>query len=169
MPGTEKYLGLLFDSKLDWKAHMQHLKSKCNKAQNLKLSVSSTECGAHQKTLLMIYRSLIRYKIDYGCIVHNFASNRELESLESVWNEAVRLSSGCFKSTPISSLQVITEGPPLQIRRDKLSIIYHYKLKSLLQNPAFKFIIPEKIPLYANSNSPPPFEIRIQKVQTKMN
>ena len=32
---TAKYLGLVFDSKLDWKTHIQQLKSKRNKALNL--------------------------------------------------------------------------------------------------------------------------------------
>ena len=76
----------MFDSKLERKAHIQHLKSKCNKALNLMRSVSSTEWGADQKTLMMIYRSLIRSKINYGCIVYNSASSSELESLESVSN-----------------------------------------------------------------------------------
>ena len=49
-------------------------------------SVSSTESEADQKTLMMIYRSLIRFEIDYGCIVYNSASSRELVSLESVSN-----------------------------------------------------------------------------------
>ena len=73
----------MFDSKLDWKAHIQQIKSRCNKALNLMQSVSSTEWGADQKTLVMIYSSLIRSKMDYGCIVYNSASSRELESLES--------------------------------------------------------------------------------------
>ena len=40
---TVKYLGLVFYSKLDWKAHIQQLKSKCSKALNLMRSVNSTE------------------------------------------------------------------------------------------------------------------------------
>ena len=118
---------------------------------------------------MMIYRSLIRSEIDYGSIVYNSDSSRELVSLESVSNEAMRISSGCFKSTPLSSLQVITEEPPFQIRRDKLSLKYYYKVKSLPQNPAFKLITPEQEALYANKNSPPPFAIRIQKLHTKLN
>ena len=53
---------------------------------------------------------MIRSKIDYGCIVCKSASSRELESLEPVSNKAMIMSSGCFKSTPIFSLQVITEN-----------------------------------------------------------
>ena len=49
---------------------------------------------------------------------HNSANYMDLESLESVSYEAMRISSGYFISTPMSSLQVITEQPPFQIRRD---------------------------------------------------
>ena len=105
-------------------------------------SVISTECGADPKTIMMIYRSLIRSKIDYGCIVYNSASSRELVSLESVSNEAMRISSGCFRSTPISSLQVITEEPPLQKRRDKLSLKYYYKVKKLTTKSGFQIQSP---------------------------
>ena len=118
---------------------------------------------------MMIYRSMLRSKIDFGCIVYNSASSREPVSIESFSNEAMRISSGCFKSTAIFSLQVTTEEPPLQTRRDKLSLKYFYKVKSLLQNPAFKFITPEQEILYANKNSFLPFAIGIQKMHTKLN
>ena len=110
--------------------------------------------GADQKTLMMIYRSLIRSKLDYACIVYNSAGSSELESLESVSKEAMKISCGCFKSTPISSLQVVTEEPPLQIRTYKLSLKNYYEKKSLQQNPVFKFISLEQETLYANKNSP---------------
>ena len=58
-------------------------------------SVVPTGWEADLKTLMIIYRSIIRSKTDYGCIVYNSASSRELESLESVSNEAMRISSGC--------------------------------------------------------------------------
>ena len=132
-------------------------------------SVSSTEWGADQKTLMMIYRSLIRSKIDYGCIVYNSASSRDLESLESVSNEVMRMSSGCFKYTPIFSLQGITGEPPLQIRIYKLSLKHCYNVKSSLQKLAFKIITPEQETLYTNKNSSPLFAIRIQKIHTKVN
>ena len=69
--GMVKYLDLVFDSKLFWRAHIIKLKSNCNKVLNLIRSVSSTEWGADQKTLMMIYNSLIRCKIDYGRILYN--------------------------------------------------------------------------------------------------
>ena len=65
---TVKYLGLVFDSKLDWKAHVQQLKSKCIKALNIMRSMSSAEWGANRKILLVIYRPIIGSKTDYGAL-----------------------------------------------------------------------------------------------------
>ena len=79
---------------------------------------------------MMVYKSLIRSKIDYGSLVYTSASSKVLASLESVSTEAMRIPSGLFKSTPIFSLKVITKEPPLQIRRDKLSLKYYYKVKT---------------------------------------
>ena len=114
---------------------------------------------------MMIYRTSIRSKTDYGCIVYNSASSRELVSVESVSIAAMRISSGYFKCTPLPSVQVITEESLLQIKRDKQSLKYYYKVKSLLQNPAFKFNTPEQESLYANKNSPPPFAVRKKNTQ----
>ena len=71
----------------------------------------------------MIFRSLIKSKIDYRCIVYNSASRREIENLEPVSNEAIRI---CFKLMPIFSLHVLAEEPPLKRRTDKLSLKYYY-------------------------------------------
>jgi len=73
-----------------------------------------------------------RSKIDYGCVVYNCLSCGDLPNLESVANEAMIIDSGCFKSTQTPSFQVITEEPPLQVRRDELNLKYYYKAKSIL-------------------------------------
>ena len=80
----------------------------------------------------------------------------------------MRISSWRFKSTPKSSLQDITEEPPLQTRSDNLSLKYYYKVKSLLQNPNFKFSTPEKETLSANKKFPPPFAIRFQIIHIRI-
>ena len=66
----------------------------------------------------------------YGRIVHYSTNCRELSSLECVATEAMRIVSGCFKTTPKINKQVIT---------DKLSLIYYYRAEGFLHNPAFKF------------------------------
>ena len=61
-----KYLGLIFDHKLSFTPHIKYLKTKCQKASN-------TSWGADRKTKLLIYRALIRSKLDYGSMVYGSA------------------------------------------------------------------------------------------------
>ena len=64
-----KFLGVWFDSKLNFITHLKYVKAKCVKALNLLKVVSNKDWGGDRKTLLRIYRSHIRSKMDYACIV----------------------------------------------------------------------------------------------------
>ena len=64
-----KYLGLIFDKKLSFIQHINYIKAKCHKALNMMKVLSHTTWGADRTTLLQLYRSLIRSKLDYGSIV----------------------------------------------------------------------------------------------------
>ena len=59
-----KFLGAVFDSKLNFEAHIDYLQNKCLKSLNLLKIVAHKDRGADQKTLTL-YRTLIRSKIDY--------------------------------------------------------------------------------------------------------
>ena len=61
-----KFLRIIFDRKLSFLPHIRHLKDKCTKALNLLRVVAHTTWGADQQTLIHLYRSLIRTKLDYG-------------------------------------------------------------------------------------------------------
>ena len=82
------------------------------------------ECGGDPKTLMTIFRALTISKIDFILIVYNSAKNYNLTSIEPILNEAMRIVSRYFKSSLISSFQIITNEPPLQLKRDKLSFEY---------------------------------------------
>ena len=49
--------------------HIKFLKGKCLKALNLLKVVSGTELDGDRKVHLCLYQSLMRSKLDYGCIV----------------------------------------------------------------------------------------------------
>jgi len=61
-----KFLGLISDKRLSFILHLFYLKQKCLKALDLLRVVSSTKWGTDEKTLLHLYRALIRSKLDYG-------------------------------------------------------------------------------------------------------
>jgi hypothetical protein len=63
-----KFLGLIFDSKLNFKAHIKYLRDRGTKALNLLKVLAHTDWGADCATLLKLYQSHVRSKLDYGCV-----------------------------------------------------------------------------------------------------
>ena len=115
-----KFLGLIWDTKLTFEPHVKYLKAKCTKALNILKVLSRTEYGSDKSTLLKLYRSLVRSKLDYGCIVYGSAGPDTLKKLDPVHNQGLRLSLGAFRSSPVESLYVEAHEPPLEVRREKL-------------------------------------------------
>ena len=135
-----KYLGLLFDSKLSFIQHINYLGNKCQKAFNLLRVVSSTDWGADRKVLLKLYKSLVRSKLDYGCIIYGSARQSYLRKLDSIHNQGLRLALGAFRTCPVNSSYAEANEPSLNLRRKKLSLQYHLKLKSNPKNPTDKVV-----------------------------
>ena len=132
-----KFLGLFFDKKLSFTPHIKYMKDKCRKALQLLRVISSKDWGGDRTTLLRIYRSHIRSKLDYGCIVYGSARRSYLAVLDPIANQGLRLCSGAFRTSPIESLQVETGEPSLETRRLKLSLQYYMKMKANPENPAY--------------------------------
>ena len=148
-----KFLGLIWDTKLTFEPHIKYLKARCQKSLNILKVLSRTEWGADQTTLLKLYRSLVRSKLDYGCIVYGSASSVALAKLDPVHNQGLRLSLGAFRSSPVESLYVEAQEPPLEIRREKLALQYFLKLKANPGNPAYDVFNPKYQIIYADQES----------------
>ena len=143
-----KFLGLIFDKKLTFIPHIEYLRTKCQKAMNLLRVVSSSAWGADRTTLLMLYKSLVLSKLDYGCVVYGSARSSYLHRLDPIQNKALRLCLGAFQTSPIVSLEVESGIPSLSARRAKLSILYLIKIKSLPQHPVFDSLFNEQYDVF---------------------
>ena len=97
------------------------LKNKSLKALYILKFVSSTDWGAHSTVLLNLYRSLIRSKLDYGCIVYGSARTSYIKLLDTVHHQGLQLS--------------------LENRRIKLGMQYATKLKAYTSNPAYDCVL----------------------------
>ena len=153
-----KFLGVKFDNKLSFIPHMKELKIKCQKALNLLKVVGHFDWGADRKTLLSLYRSTIRAKLDYGSIVYGSARASYREMLDPIQHQALRICLGAFRTSPAYSLYVEANEPPLNLRRTKLALQYIIKLKSTPSNPAYNCVFnPTHQALFEDTNFIPPF------------
>ena len=149
-----KFLDLIWDTKLTFEPHIKYLKARCQKSLNILKVLSRTEWGADRTTLLKLYRSLVRSKLDYGCIVYGSAAKTSLAKLDPVHNQDLRLSLGAFRYSPVESLYVEAHEPPLEIRKDKLALQYILKLKANPENPAYDVVFnPKHQDLFINKES----------------
>ena len=115
---VHKFLGIIFDSHLNFKAHIEYTRIKCKKALNLINKLSHTSWGADRQTLKMIYKATVRSILDYGCEIYSSATEVALQRLDPLQSEGLRLITGAFRSSPVDSLQVESGEPPLNIHRD---------------------------------------------------
>ena len=125
-----KFLGLHFDSpRLNWDTQINELIKNCNNRLNLLKAVSAKTWGADRETLLHLYKALFRSKIDYGCMAYSSASNTNIKKLEVVQNTAIRIATGCLKSTPTVALRCETNLPPIENKIEIVTLNYFIKTK----------------------------------------
>ena len=166
-----KFLGVIFDKKLSFKPHIQYLKEKCLKSINLMKVIAHTDWGADRDTLLKIYRSLIRSKLDYGSIVYGSARKSYLKPLDTIHHQGLRLALGAFRTTPTESLYIEANEACLAYRREQLSLQYALRVKSNPANPAFDVTFnPEYKTLFeAKPSCIPTFGLRIASLLEQSN
>ena len=154
-----KFLGLVFDTHLNWKAHVAYTKGKCKNALNLLKRLSHTTWGADRKTLMMLYKATILSIIDYGSEIYGSASEATLKALNPIQNEGIRICTGAFKSSPCTSLQVESGEPPLALHRDLITLRTAIRIRAS-DSPTKKLF--EGRDIFIN-NHVPPFPIRANR------
>ena len=92
--------------------------------------------GADRKMLIMLYRALVRSKIEYGCVVYEAASQSAKKMIDTIHHQAVRIITGAFRTSPICSMLADVDEMPLDLRRRILAMRYVIKLTQSNTHPA---------------------------------
>jgi len=70
--------------------------------------------------------------VDYGAIAYDNATESQLAQLDSIPYQALKISTGAMVATPLATLQVHCEEPPLQLRglKQQNDAVYAIKVRS---------------------------------------
>ena len=157
---------MIFDSKLTWSSHIDSLKIKVKQSLNILKVVSGYDWGADKKSLLRLYDSLCRSKLEYGCQIYSSACATKLKELDVVHNAGRRICSGALKTSPVESIYIDTDELPLELRREELGLRYILKLKSTPENPAANILKHCNAHRYEGNRSSKPFSVRMNNAAT---
>lgn len=130
-----KYLGITLDSKLLWNHHIKSLIANISPSLNLIQMLSSTYWGSDPLILSILYKAVIRSKLDYGSVLYGSSSKTHLHKIERFQNKCTRLILKAFSSTPTTALCAETKIPPLHIRRDYLASRFIIHSLSITTSP----------------------------------
>ena len=106
-------------------------------------------------------------RMDYGAIVYGSASEQTLKPLDIIANDCMRIATVALKTSPIQSLQTITNEKPLALRRKELTIKYYFKMRAQPGNPVHTVAVTPRQELLFQ-NIPPTLAIKAKQMMAEL-
>lgn len=122
-----KCLGVTLDQHLTYKAHIDEVKAACNQRIQFLRSIASRTWGGDKQTLTKIYKSTILEKILYAAPLISSTSESTIKQLETTHNQGLRIITGAFPTSPITSIQTEAGIPSLRSLINQRMLIFASK------------------------------------------
>ena len=146
---SKKDLGVHVSSKLSWKNHIDIIISKANKMLGMIKRTCTNECD--QKTLIVLYKSLVRSQLGYASQVWSPHTKEKIAALERVQRHATKFilkTELCYPERLVK-LKLL----PLEYRREILDLCFFFKcLKGYIDFDVLSYVN-FKTPKYNIRNS----------------
>ena len=146
---TEKDLSVHVSTKLSWNNHIDVIISKADKMLGMIKRTCTNECD--QKTLMILYKSLVRSQLEYASQVWSPYTKEKITALERVQRCATKFTLKTELSYP--ERLVMLKLLPLECRRDILNLCFFFKsLKGYIDFNVLSYV-DFKTPKYNIRNS----------------
>ena len=121
-------LGIIVDENINWKLHIHTIHKQCKQLCSWVLSVFHTR---EKYTMLVLFKSLIRSKLEYGCEIFNPHQIQEISKIEQIQRIFTSRISGMQNYNYWERLREL-KLLSLQRRREKIIIIHLWKIHNNL-------------------------------------
>lgn len=112
-----KYLGVMYDSKLLWRDHVDTICGRALQGINAMKALCRTWWGSRPSVLISLYKALVRPHLEYGTFLIGKCSSVLLARLNRVQYSALRVALGLMRSTPTNVILNEAGEVPLSNRR----------------------------------------------------
>ena len=87
-----KFLGITFDSQLNFKKHFEEILDRCNTRYHRLRYLVSKKWGPSPATIVLIYKQCVRPIFEYGSLSTITASDHIISKIQRLQNKFIRLS-----------------------------------------------------------------------------
>ena len=126
-----RYLGVIFDQKLKFRPHMEHVIKKGTKFALAMSNIARITWGSPFKYVRRLYTAIIRPRTQYATMVWhrpedtwNSPAISQAKSLTTIQWLAMKTITGCFRTTSTDALQHETQLLPVELEMHKQIIKY---------------------------------------------
>jgi hypothetical protein len=138
----ECYLGMVIQSNMSWKLHLNKIISKASRKIGL---LHKMRNNLPRSALSKYYISFIRPVLEYGSVVFDNCTAHESHSLEQVQRRAAVLCTGAFKRSSYKCLLEELGWESLEDRRKKAKLVLMFKILNNLTPNYLKVLIPPQV------------------------
>ena len=133
---SQKHLGLILDSKLNFQEHLQNILNKVNKTIGLLRKLQNI---LPREPLLTIYKSFVRPHLDYGDVIYDQHYNNSFhQKLESIQYNAALAITGPIRGSSREKIYQELGLESLKQRRWFRKLYYFFKITKT-QSPKYLF------------------------------
>ena len=140
---TAKYLGLIFDTKLTWKEHINASKEKSLRSTGALARLTGTVWGGNYNAIRRIYLAVVVPQITYSCSAwfpqyKNLKNSTAFLGLEQIQGRAARYITGAYRATSFPALDMEAYITPIKLRLEETAFA---TLLRLITTPSYSDII----------------------------
>ena len=122
------YLGISLDNKLNLNQHTKNIVMKTTKKMNILKRLSGSTWGSNMDVLNNTYVSYIKPVLKYGGEILSLTNKKNMQTIETCQNRALRIITGAVKTTPIKALLAATNNWPIKDEYELQTIQLYEKL-----------------------------------------
>lgn len=119
-----KFLGVYFDTKLNWKAHIGQALEKGRRATMIAAQYLRFSWGPSPKAAMLIMNQVVVPRVLYGCGIwwHKAQLVENAKKFDKLQRLMLRMAMGFFHTTPTADILRILEIESLSLRTKKLAL-----------------------------------------------
>ena len=121
--------------KLNFTTHINNTLNKIIKIKNILFHLVANTWGINDKKRLVLYKSLIRPSLTYGCqIWYSHLNKNNIQKLNKLqYNILIKLTK-CYKYTSNSCIEVLSQCPKLSEYLDSELLIWRFKQNNIISD-----------------------------------